>query len=565
MRNSNLVLLLLIAIGILLGCATLVQAQSLEISWQPFPIAELGPVEQMKNGFVWTVDSPLNGNGPAIIQRVDDFGNILWEKQLSIWPNLIQLLDILAGPNEEVIISYYYIDCDVAGGSGLMILDSLGEFIGGYNLGKDNSSIYNLKSVSQESLFPILGGYGNKLVRLDSLSSDLVSIPLDQKGNLILEGPDKEFFLSLDGGGLAVIDPLTGAISDTSLTSFQYIKEIFFPSDTSRFLVTNDSIYHIYSSSNILNKKELNNFQYWGGFINQGYLYLINYSSGNPELIILDYQLDTISIVSRFTDDTQIGRLISGNNEPILLGQESNNVFFKSISPTGEWKLVSDDPAITDASWIDLKTSVEKFGYCHPQASFSGLKIQIKNNGSDTLDHVLVNWNEQVQFSIPVYWCQSFAHQLMLDNLDLAPGESNWIPLPDLTFFRDVPCDSTYQFDICFELSTPNDRIDANHSNDKFCVPIEVKTTSTADLKPDRQVLVYPDPFSNTLHLDNLPTTIGSVQLLDLFGRVVYTQSISAWPSFTIDVPTNHSGLYIIALIDDAGKIIETKRLLRAD
>ncbi len=545
--------------------APFISAQSLEKSWQPFPVSEMGPVEQMKNGYVWTVDSPMHGNGPAIIQRADDSGNILWEKHLSIWPNLIQLLDILAGPNEEVIISYYYIDCDVAGGSGLMILDSLGEFIGGYNLGKDNSSIYNMKSVSSTSIFPLIGGYGNKLVRLDSLSSDLVFLPLNQKGNLILEGPDKKFFLSLDDGGLAVMDPLTEAISDTSLTSFHDIQDIFFSSDTSRFLVTRDSIFHVHSSGTILNKTELNNFQYWDGFINQGYLYLINYSSGNPELIILDYQLDTISLVSGFTDDTQISRLIPGNNEPILFGQESNNVFLKSISQIGAWKPLLADPAITDVSWIDLKTSVEKFGYCHPQASFSGLKIHIKNNGSDTLDRVLVNWNEQVQFSIPVYWCQSFAQQLLLDNLDLAPGESNWIPLPDLTFFRDVPCDSTYLFDICFELSTPNNRIDANHSNDKFCVPIDVKTTSTSDPKSDGHILAYPDPFSHTLHLDNLSNTIRSFQLLDLFGRVISGQPILTWPSFTIDVPNGHSGLYILVLFDEDGQIIETKRLLRVD
>lgn len=545
--------------------APFISAQSLEKSWQPFPVSEMGPVEQMKNGFVWSVDSPLNGNGPAIIQRVDDSGNIQWEKHLSIWPNLIQLLDILAGPNEEVIISYYYIDCDVAGGSGLMILDSLGEFIGGYNLGKDNSSIYNMKSVSSTSIFPLIGGYGDQLIRLDSLTSELVFIPLEQKLHLIHEGPDKIFFLSLDDGGLAVFDPLSGALSDTSFTWFPYIQDIFFPSDTSRLFVTKDSIYHTNTSGIILNKKALNNFQYWNGFINQVYLYLINYSSGNPELTILDYQLDTISVVSGFTDDTQIGRLIPGMNEPILFGQEEHNVFLKSISPIGAWKPILQDAAITDMSWIDLKTSVEKFGYCNPQASFSGLTIQIKNNGSDTLDHVLVNWNEQVQFSIPVYWCQSFARQLLLENLDLAPGQSKWVSLPDITFFRDIPCDSSYHFDICFELSTPNDLIDANHSNDKYCFPIEVITTSAREHSAHSDLLIYPVPFSQILHVDNLPELTKTIQLRDLFGREVIRNSVMDMQSVTLDIPPGQSGFHLLILIDDQGRPLLTKSLPRVD
>lgn len=565
MRNANHVLLLLIAIGILPGCASLVQAQSLERSWQPYPIAELGPVEQMKNGFVWSADSPLNGNGPAIIQRVDASGNILWEKDLPIWPNLIQLLDILAGPNEEVILSYYYIDCDVAGGSGLMILDSLGKFIGGYNLGKDNSSIYNMKSVSSTSIFPIIGGYGEKLIRLDSLSADLEFIPLEQKGHLIHEGPDKMFLLSLDDGGLAVIDPFSGALSDSSFTSLPYIQAIFFPSDTTRLLITKDSIFHTHSSGTILSKKILNKFHYWGGGINQKFIYLINYASDDPELIILDYQLDTISLVSGFTDDTRIGRVIPGKNEPVLFGQERNNVFLKSISQIGDWKPVTDDPAITDVSWVDLKTNVEKYSYCHPEAAFSGLNIQIQNNGSDTLDHVIVNWNEQVQFSIPVYWCQPFAHQLSLENLDLPPGDSKWVPLPDITFFRDVPCDSTYQFDICFELSAPNERIDANQTNDNFCFPIEAITTSTAIPEIYENTLIYPIPFSHSLTIDHLPAATTTLQILDLFGREIYRKSVLDMHSISVDIPPSQSGFHILLLTDHHGNQLLSRSLLRVD
>ncbi len=566
MRSSYQFLFTVITGCFLFGYASLVQAQSLERSWQPFPVSELGPVEQMKDGFVWTVDSPMNGNGPAIIQRVDDAGKILWEKTLSIPPyNLIQLQDILAGPHEEVIISYFYIDCDVPGGSGLMILDSLGEFVGGYDVGQSLSSLYNMKSVSKTNVFPILGGYGNKLVRLDSLSSDLVFLQLNQVSNSIHEGPGKKFFLSLDGGGLAVIDPFTGTLSDTSFTSFQYIRNVFFPSDTTRVLVTKDSIFYINISGSILNKKGLNNFYYWGGFINQEYIYLINYSSGNPELIILDYQLDTVSLVSGFTDDARIYRIIPGNNEPILFGQEGNNVFRKSISPTGAWSPILQDPGLSNVSWTDLKTSVEDFGYCHPQASFSGLNIQIKNNGSDTLDHVIVNWNEQVQYSIPVHWCKPFAQQLLLDNLDLAPGESKWVPLPDITFFRDIPCDSSYHFDICFELSTPNDLIDAKHTNDKYCFPIDVKTTPTTESEFLSNALIYPVPFSQTLSIDNLPESTKTIQLLDLFGREIFRSSVTNIHSASLDIPPSQSGFHMLILMDEDGRKLLTKAMLRVE
>ncbi|MCF8238299.1 MAG: T9SS type A sorting domain-containing protein [Saprospiraceae bacterium] len=373
--------------------------------------------------------------------------------------------------------------------------------------------------------------------------------------------------ISAPGGGIGIYDHVLDSITTIQFSDFGAVLDILFPTDSTMILLGYEHLAIVKNNGTILQEEVFPDQQLLSGFLSNGNLVMniLEISQNKHRFVLMNPDLSLINSIQAFSDDTRIQTVLKGKNAHLVFGQESQNVFMKSIDFAGQVEPLRQDAAITNMTWTDITTSVVKQVYCRPEVAFSGLEIEIQNNGLDTLNSVLVNWNEQVQFSYNTSWCQSFSRQFPLEKLKLPPGATIWVPLPEITFFKDIPCDSSYQFDICFELSTPNNRIDANHSNDKFCVPIDVKTTSTADLKSDRHVLVYPDPFSYTLHLDNLPNTTKNVQLLDLFGRVISAQPVSAGTSFSFDLPNGPSGLYLLVISDEDGQIIETKRLLRVD
>jgi hypothetical protein len=77
--------------------------------------------------------------------------------------------------------------------------------------------------------------------------------------------------------------------------------------------------------------------------------------------------------------------------------------------------------------------------------------------------------------------------------------------------------------------------------------------SSIADVDDASNTAVYPNPFDNTLTITT--TNPSSVEIVDLYGRVVYSGNTSG--KTTVDTERLSSGVYIVSITSDAGKTVK--------
>jgi len=72
------------------------------------------------------------------------------------------------------------------------------------------------------------------------------------------------------------------------------------------------------------------------------------------------------------------------------------------------------------------------------------------------------------------------------------------------------------------------------------------------------QFIAFPNPFIESLNLKNVPPAAMSVQLVDIYGRVTWKGPLEDRLFFE-KLP---SGIYILQLMDQAGRVLESKKLM---
>jgi hypothetical protein len=82
----------------------------------------------------------------------------------------------------------------------------------------------------------------------------------------------------------------------------------------------------------------------------------------------------------------------------------------------------------------------------------------------------------------------------------------------------------------------------------------EESTVSVNDIFPS-DILIYPNPISNVLHINYEATQLRSISILNLIGAKVYESSFVQ----EIDVSALEIGTYILLLEDDAGNVYSDK------
>lgn len=73
---------------------------------------------------------------------------------------------------------------------------------------------------------------------------------------------------------------------------------------------------------------------------------------------------------------------------------------------------------------------------------------------------------------------------------------------------------------------------------------------------------IYPNPFSDKLHIDNIPDNKNlSIQIIDSMGRLVQKKELRT-ESNTVQMPVI-KGIYIVLIMDDNGQIIRNERIIQ--
>jgi hypothetical protein len=112
-------------------------------------------------------------------------------------------------------------------------------------------------------------------------------------------------------------------------------------------------------------------------------------------------------------------------------------------------------------------------------------EVLVKNYGTNTLESCRLN-----HYISPALACGLIYYGEEVFNLNLAPGDSVWVPLGIIhTNERSFPTDSLNQ-EICIYTSFPNSVTDLNVSNDRQCTIVTLGTASIGQLEAEEKKLI---------------------------------------------------------------------------
>jgi hypothetical protein len=167
-------------------------------------------------------------------------------------------------------------------------------------------------------------------------------------------------------------------------------------------------------------------------------------------------------------------------------------------------------------------------------------KVQVQNTGSQTLQSVDV----QIGFE----WINNYyrpVERRHFSGLSLAPGESTWLDFGDFKIVQQ----STAPTQFCFWTARPNEKPDADHSNDDYChaVLVAVQEPSASQLR------ISPNPSAEGFWV-NAPNENTTCNLFDSTGRLIQTSKIpTGQDRYFVPTANLPNGMYIFQL----GKFIE--------
>ena len=185
--------------------------------------------------------------------------------------------------------------------------------------------------------------------------------------------------------------------------------------------------------------------------------------------------------------------------------------------------------------------------------------------GPDTLYSVILNWDlPQCKDDAPYYGNDSYQFRVLHDVV-LAPGASTIIAQGFDTIYSNhsFACLAHFIDDFCFELSLPNQRLDANNENDRACTPVTYgPLTNTNDQANANAIQTFPNPFSSTITISGIPDHCASIEVYDGLGRIIQTLA-PAGETLTADLSKNNGGLHYLVFRNGTGKIIHSETLIK--
>jgi hypothetical protein len=210
--------------------------------------------------------------------------------------------------------------------------------------------------------------------------------------------------------------------------------------------------------------------------------------------------------------------------------------------------------AVTD---VEQTSPIDTIGYPFPENSVYSLtggdfRVKITNLSNSTLQSVRVNIGfERNQF---LGICPSSpALQKLFANLNLAPGQSEWV------HFGDVAAQGQWGLptELCFWTSAPNAQPDAAHEDDHFCAPFLVTVHST---EPSGEAFrLAPNPAHDRVRVEGLggERLVGQWQICDAAGRIVAEgfcpDGQSAFEVSTDNLP---DGFYLFSMKNKRAKLL---------
>lgn len=462
---------------------------------------------------------------PPFITKIDSLGNAVWfiNPIVSSSDNRASVENMVSSNDSNFIFSgnEMYM-CDVGGGFGFVqklspqgSIQWVKSFYSTYSYDYFGIALCYLSSNSIR-----VSDY-NKVYHLDS-NGDSLTISTYNHSIIrqISETPDHYLLLACDSG--LIKTDTTGNVLHT--LPLNKIENITCLSSNEYFFNTGATIYKTDSLLNILYQDTLQAPLTSVSEIkqDQNILWLLGHTPYLSKLIKLN---DTLGFISDYTfanfngSDFYAKDIIIHPGEYVLAGGEntypSYHSFIKSFEKTGN----TSNNYLKDAGIISLRTdsayAIPFFGPIYEV--YISMYATVKNFGSSTLNEVYINTNDLLaSFCMPSAYCEQFS------GLNLLPGDSIEVYIGWLSDYSAL-VSQNYQYSRCLWTSSPDNKIDIDHTNDKICQAFTITyIVGTENISRQNKITLSPVPCADFLKI-NLDSKESPVlfTIYDALGKTV--------------------------------------------
>ncbi|MCS7035432.1 MAG: hypothetical protein RMJ33_12520 [Saprospiraceae bacterium] len=311
-------------------------------------------------------------------------------------------------------------------------------------------------------------------------------------------------------------------------------------------------------------------------------LWVIGRNSGNQASFIgvLDTQQTTLSQVSLLDAAYELRRVLTDPASPSktiwLTGHayaDLNQRLFAARAPVGAPSVQpTRSLALTDVriEGKPLRYPPIPITMCNPwwprayPVHFGKVFVTLRNVGQTPVERFTVNGASE---ACNLYICPRPYMQLIYPvQQTILPGESVELLLTDTLILQSVG--ESLDFLLCFWAAMPDNRLDGNPADDRFCRPLSI-TVSTGDLgRLERGPQLRPAPHPvldetvfSLLHAPTGADVRGRFSILDVTGRAVFAQPWAGerlrWQRGALP-----PGVYLYQLVLETGEALAGRLVL---
>ncbi|MCB9332979.1 MAG: T9SS type A sorting domain-containing protein [Lewinellaceae bacterium] len=289
---------------------------------------------------------------------------------------------------------------------------------------------------------------------------------------------------------------------------------------------------------------------------------LLRFDTANLSLLeVIDIPLDAAfqPDVLLSTADDQL--LLAGHENP-LAGIDAQVIEARISDPLA---MPDFDATAIDAGVTYLETPKMPAGkqYTDPINYYTmridSVSVWVKNDGAEILEKFTLN---SVLNSFP-WQCgtESTLYKINYQGLNILPGDSLRIYIGKL--FWEAPWNMPASVELCFWTTLPNDSLDANPANNKFCRTLQVTVPTVSPEQPAEALFISPNPASDraVIQWENSDFAAMHLQVFNAAGALVKTATVQAG-SWEFERGALPAGLYHILIRNTENGQLFTGRLL---